>query len=73
MDKSKAYDYNLLHASIKTRLRNAALALWYIAKATKLIKNKTKKHRNKILPIKKNRSNVATLAAMGHDNFFLIV
>ena len=45
MDKSKTYDYNLLHASIKTRFRNATLVLWYIAKATKLLKNKTKKHR----------------------------
>ena len=38
---------------------DATLALWYIAKATKLLKNKTRKH----------KKNVATLAATGHINF----
>ena len=46
--------------------------IWCIAKATKLIKNKTRKRRKKILPIKNKRNKVATLAAVGHDNFSFV-
>ena len=56
----------------ENRRRDATLELWHIVKATKLLNNKTRKHRKKILPIKKNKSRVVTLAAMGHDNFSFV-
>ena len=37
MDSPKTYDDNLWHAFIKSRWRDATLALWYVAKATKLV------------------------------------
>ena len=45
IDRSKTYYYNLWHASIKARWRDATLALWYTAKTTKRLKNKTRKRR----------------------------
>ena len=73
MDRSKAYGYNLWHASIQTRWTDATLALWWIATASKLLKNQTRKRRKKILLVKKSRSKVVTLGAVGHDNVSFVL
>ena len=43
-----------------------------VAKATKRLKNKIRKCRKKNLFTKKNRNNIATLAAVDNDNFSFV-
>ena len=69
LDRWKTYDYNPWHASIQTRWRDATLALWWIAKQLNFLKIRLENVERNFFPIKKNRSKVATLAAVGYDNF----
>ena len=46
--------------------------LWCIAKATKRFKNETRKCRKKNLFTKKNRNNIATLAAVDNGDFSFV-
>ena len=41
-DRSKTYEYNLWHTYIKIRWKHATFVLFFIAKATKLLENKTR-------------------------------
>ena len=71
-DRSKTYEYNLWHTYIKIRWRHATFVLFFIAKATKFLENKTRELGCYLLFILNKEQTKKVVNKKRNFHFFLI-